>query len=175
MSAPAPASAPASAAPLQTIVFGIGEELFALPIAVVREILDHTNAFRVPNAPDWLIGLCDVRGLSVPLVDFRTCLGLPTVPPTVATRVLVVEAVTAADRPLVIGLVVDRVLDVSTWAAEAIEAVPDTGTAWHSRYVVSVLRREGGFVGLLDLRGVLDGMEAVLTQSTAPGASVVAT
>ncbi|NYD90078.1 chemotaxis protein CheW [Sphingomonas melonis] len=159
---------------LQTIVFGIGDELFALPIGVVREILDHGPAFRVPNAPDWLIGLCDVRGLSVPMVDFRICLGLPTVEVTPATRVLVVESDTGGARPLVIGLVVDRVLDVSTWPREAVEPLPDTGTAWHSRHVVSVLRRDGGFVGLLELGGILQGMEQVLTeQPTAPRAAAV--
>lgn len=152
---------------LQTIVFGIGDELFALPIGVVREILDHGPAFRVPNAPDWLIGLCDVRGLSVPMVDFRICLGLPSVAVTPATRVLVVESDTGGERPLVIGLVVDRVLDVSTWSREAIEPLPDTGTAWHSRHVVSVLRRDGGFVGLLELDGVLAGMAQILAQSSA--------
>jgi len=159
---------------LQTIVFGIGDELFALPIGVVREILDHGPAFRVPNAPDWLIGLCDVRGLSVPMVDFRICLGLPTVAVTPATRVLVVESSAEGERPLVIGLVVDRVLDVSTWSREAIEPLPDTGTAWHSRHVVSVLRRDGGFVGLLELGGVLAGMEQILTQphATLPATAV---
>jgi len=161
-------------ATLQTIVFGIGDELFALPIGSVREILDHGPAFRVPNAPDWLIGLCDVRGLSVPMVDFRICLGLPTVAVTPATRVLVVESSAEGERPLVIGLVVDRVLDVSTWSRDAIEPLPDTGTAWHSRHVVSVLRRDGGFVGLLELGGVLAGMEQILTQphATLPATAV---
>lgn len=154
--------------PLQTIVFGIDDALFALPIGVVREILDHRTGFRVPNAPDWLIGLCDVRGQSVPMVDFRICLGLAPVAATLATRVLVVEADTRGTRPLDIGLVVDRVVDVTDWPREAIEPVPDTGTAWRSRHVTGVLRRDGGFVGLLDLAGILAGME----QALAPPATV---
>ena len=154
---------PLHTGPLQTIVFGIGDELFALPIGVVREILDYRTGFRVPTAPDWLIGLCDVRGQSVPMVDFRICLGLPPIVATLTTRVLVFEADTGGARPLDIGLVVDRVVDVSEWAREAIEPVPDTGTAWRSRHVTSVLRRDGDFVGLLDLRGILAGMEQALS------------
>lgn len=153
----------AASGPLQTIVFGIGEELFALPIGVVREILDHRPGFRIPGAPDWLIGLCDVRGQSVPMVDFRICLGLAPMAPTLATRVLVVEADTGGVSPLDIGLMVDRVVDVCDWPREAIEPVPDTGTAWRSRHVVGVLRRNDAFIGLLDLAGILTGMEQALS------------
>ncbi|MBY9062043.1 chemotaxis protein CheW [Sphingomonas yunnanensis] len=148
--------------PLQTIVFGIADELFALPVGVVREILDHRPGFRIPAAPDWLIGLCDVRGESVPMVDFRRCLGLDPVGPTPATRVIVVEAETGATRPLAIGLIVDRVADVCGWSRAAVEPVPDTGTAWRSCHVVGVLRRDAGLVGLLDLAGILAGMEQAL-------------
>lgn len=155
-------------AALQTVVFGIGDGLFALPIGVVREILDHRPAFRVPNAPDWLTGLCDVRGRSIPMVDFRTCLGLPPVAATQATRVLVVQVATGGDRRLDIGLNVDRVVDVSTWAPEAVEPVPDTGTGWRSRHVVSVLRRDGDFVGLLDLGGIFAGMGDALAAAAGP-------
>jgi purine-binding chemotaxis protein CheW len=101
------------------------------------------------------------------MVDFRICLGLPTAAVTPATRVLVVESDTGGERPLGIGLVVDRVLDVSTWSRDAIEPLPDTGTTWHSRHVVSVLRRDGGFVGLLELDGILAGMAQILAQSSA--------
>ena len=61
---------------IQVVVFGLGDEEFALPVVSVREILDHQTAFRVPNAPVWLCGLIDVRGLSVPVVDLRQRLGL---------------------------------------------------------------------------------------------------
>ena len=119
---------------IQVVVFGLGEEEFALPVTTVREILDHRNAYRVPHAPDWFLGLTDVRGESVPMVDLRVRLGLSPVEPTLTTRILVV----------------DRVLDVATVAAGSVEGAPDLGGRWRSDQIEAILRRGAGFVALLD-------------------------
>ncbi|PIO96092.1 chemotaxis protein CheW, partial [Pleomorphomonas carboxyditropha] len=60
----------------QYVTFALGSEVFAVPVAVVREILDHEEAFRIPNGPDYLVGLRDVRGQGVPVIDLRLKLGL---------------------------------------------------------------------------------------------------
>ncbi|MBN2972183.1 chemotaxis protein CheW [Roseomonas aeriglobus] len=148
---------------VQVVVFGLGEEEFGLPVTSVREILDHRTAYRVPNAPAWFLGLTDVRGQSVPMVDLRVRLGLAAVEPTLATRILVVEVAVAGREPLLLGLVVDRVLDVSTFAADAVEASPDIGGRWRSEQIEAILRRGGGFVALLDAARLFgaDGSEAL--------------
>jgi purine-binding chemotaxis protein CheW len=135
---------------IQVVVFGLGEEEFGLPVASVREILDHRTAYRVPNAPAWFLGLTDVRGLSVPMFDLRVRLGLMPAEATLATRILVVDVPTPGGEPLSLGLVVDRVLDVSTFAADAIEGSPDLGGRWRSDQIEAILRRGAGFVALLD-------------------------
>lgn len=135
---------------IQVVVFGLGEEEFGLPVASVREILDRRTAYRVPNAPAWFLGLTDVRGLSVPMVDLRVRLGLMPAEATLATRILVVDVPTPGGEPLSLGLVVDRVLDVSTFAADAIEGSPDLGGRWRSDQIEAILRRGAGFVALLD-------------------------
>jgi purine-binding chemotaxis protein CheW len=135
---------------IQVVVFGLGEEEFGLPVASVREILDHRTAYRVPNAPAWFLGLTDVRGLSVPMVDLRVRLGLMPAEATLATRILVVDVPTPGGEPLSLGLVVDRVLDVSTFAADSIEGSPDLGGRWRSDQIEAILRRGAGFVALLD-------------------------
>lgn len=89
---------------IQVVVFGLGEEEFGLPVASVREILDHRTAYRVPNAPAWFLGLTDVRGLSVPMVDLRVRLGLMPAEATLATRILVVDVPTPGGEPLSLGL-----------------------------------------------------------------------
>lgn len=136
---------------IQVVVFGLGEEEFGLPVASVREILDHRPAYRVPNAPAWFLGLTDVRGLSVPMVDLRVRLGMSPAEPTLATRVLVVDVAAAGGEPLALGLVVDRVSDVSTFGADAIEGAPDLGGRWRSEQIDAILRRGAGFVALLDV------------------------
>lgn len=149
------ATTAAGDAEIQAVVFNLGQESFALPIGVVREILDHREAFRMPNAPAWLRGLTDVRGEMVPMVDLRVRLGLSPADVTLATRVLVVE-ITIDSRALTLGLVVDRVFDVGTFGPDSIEPAPDIGVRWRSDYISGVIRREGGFVVLLDLAAVFN-------------------
>ncbi len=146
------------AADIQTVVFGLDGELFGLPVALVREILDFRDAFRVPEGPDWLTGLIDVRGEVVPMVDLRRRLGLATAEPTVTTRILVVNAI-FGDRSLTLGLVVDRVLDVSTFTAAEREPTPDIGVRWNSAHIDGLVRRNGQFVMLLDA-GSIFGADA---------------
>lgn len=147
---------------LQVVVFGLGAERFALPVTEVREILDHRPAFRMPDAPAWLVGITDVRGTSVPMIDLRVRLGMATGETTLATRVLVVEAPVAGAAPLVLGLVVDRVLDVSRFGADAVEPSPDLGGRWRSGHVEAILRRDDGFVALLDLPRIFASDDADL-------------
>lgn len=140
---------------LTVIVFAIGEDRFALPVAMVREILEHRPGFRLPGAPDWLIGLTDVRGRSLPMADLRRCLGVAAVPPTELTRLLVVEVAGAAPAPFAIGLVVDAVCEIATVAAEAVEPPPGVGGIAATPGLQAMLRRADGLVGLLDLPALL--------------------
>jgi purine-binding chemotaxis protein CheW len=146
---------------IQAVTFGLGAETFAVPVALVREILDHREAFRIPNGPDWLLGLTDVRGQGVSTIDFRLRLGLPRAEPTPATRILVLD-VPLADRVLVLGLVVDRVLEVSAFPEDTIEAAPDVGVRWPSDYIAGVVRGAGGFVVLIDVARIFSADETAL-------------
>ncbi len=83
---------------IQVGVFGLGEEEFALPVTAVREILDHRPAYRVPGAPAWFLGLTDVRGDSVPMIDLRVRLGLMSAETTLATRMLSALVVESFDK-----------------------------------------------------------------------------
>ncbi len=133
---------------MQGVVFSLGGEDFALPVETVREILDHRPAFRMPQGPAWFAGLIEVRGEAIPIADLGVRLGLPAAAIGVTTRILVVD-VAVAGRTLTLGLVVDRVLDVATFAGEDVEAAPDIGVRWRSDYIDGVVRRPDGFVVLL--------------------------
>ncbi|WP_267435120.1 chemotaxis protein CheW [Sphingomonas sp. GM_Shp_1] len=137
-------------ASVQAVTFGLGDEVFAVSVTLVREILDYAPAFRVPNGPGWLLGLTDVRGQGVPTVDLRARLGLASAEPTLSTRVLIVD-VPLADRIVSLGLVVDRVLAVTTFAAERLEPAPDIGMRWRSDYIEGVVREPDGFVVVINV------------------------
>jgi purine-binding chemotaxis protein CheW len=151
---------------VQAVTFGLGDEVFALSVMLVREILDHHPPFRVPNGPGWLLGLTDVRGQGVPVVDLRVRLGLPPAQPTHATRVLIVD-IPFADRRVSLGLVVDRVLAVATFARDAIEAAPDLGLRWRSDYIEGVVRDAQGFVILIDVANIFSADEEAMIRTSA--------
>lgn len=155
-----------AAAPTQVVTFGLGEEVFAVSVTMVREILDYTPAFRVPNGPSWMLGLTDVRGSGVPMIDLRVRLGLAPAEPTVATRVLIVD-VPLPDRTLALGLVVDRVIAVATFERDRLESAPDIGMRWRSDYIAGVVREADGFVVIIDVAHVFatDDIDGLATLS----------
>jgi purine-binding chemotaxis protein CheW len=140
----------AATADTQFVTFSLGEEIFAVPVTVVREILDHEDAFKIPHGPDYLLGLRDVRGQGVPIIDLRLRLGMSSTVKTPHTRILVLD-VPIGDRLLALGLVADRVFEVVPFRQEQIEAAPDIGIRWRSDYIAGVVRRETGFVVIIDL------------------------
>jgi purine-binding chemotaxis protein CheW len=134
----------------QFVTFSLGEEIFAVPVEVVREILDHEEPFKIPHGPEYLLGLRDVRGQGVPVIDLRLRLSMTRTVRTPHTRILVLD-VPVADRVLVLGLVADRVFEVVPFRKEQIETAPDIGVRWRSDYIAGVVRRESGFVVVVDL------------------------
>jgi purine-binding chemotaxis protein CheW len=142
----------------QFVTLGLGKEVFAVPVEYVREILDYREPFAIPEGPAWFLGLTDVRGQATPTLDLRSRLGLPTVPPDLGTRILVLD-VPIGQRILSLGLVADRVIEVVAVADERIEAAPEIGVPWRSDYIRGVVRRETGFVVIFDLPRLLAGSD----------------
>jgi purine-binding chemotaxis protein CheW len=134
----------------QFVTFCLGEEIFAVPVEVVREILDHEEPFKIPHGPDYLLGLRDVRGQGVPVIDLRLRLAMTRTEKTSHTRILVLD-VPVEGRVLALGLVADRVFEVVPFQKQQIETAPDIGIRWRSDYIAGVVRRNGGFVVIIDL------------------------
>lgn len=138
----------------QYVTLGLGVEIFAVPVGMVREILDYRTAFGIPEGPAYMLGLIDVRGRGTPLIDLRTKLGLQRAEPTPVTRILVLD-IPLADRTLSLALVADRVLEVASFTAGEIDAAPDVGVPWRSDYIAGVVHRDSGFVVVFDVANLL--------------------
>jgi purine-binding chemotaxis protein CheW len=147
--------AQAAASEGQFVTLGIEREVFGVPVEAVLEILDMQPLFRVPEAPPYMLGLIDLRGRSVPVLDLRIKLGLPPIAPTETTRILVLEVQISssqdAGRTVVLGLVADRVFEVMALSAQEIEPAPDIGVRWRSDYIRGVGHRDARFVIIFDL------------------------
>ncbi len=145
----------------QFVTMGVDREIFAVEVDAVREILDVRDIVRLPNAPDFLLGLIDVRGQSVPVLDLRLKLGLPAAAATENTRIVVLDVETGGRR-LLLGLLADRVFEVTGLDQDAVEAPPEIGTRWRSEYIHGIGRRGADFVIVFDLARLLSGEETAL-------------
>lgn len=151
----------------QFVTLGLDQEVFAVPVGMVREILDMRRPFRIPEAPPHLAGLIDVRGHAVPVIDLRLKLGLPPQDASADSRILVLD-VPVADRLLSLGLIADRVFEVTALDANSIAPAPDIGTPWHCDYIEGIGRRGDSFVVIFDLSRLLSTEDVALL--TAPRA-----
>ncbi len=154
----------------QFVTLGIDREVFAVPVETVLEILDMRELFRVPDAPAHLVGLIDVRGRGVPVIDLRVKLGLPAREITEGTRIMVLE-IPIAGRQLVLGLVADRVYEVASLDNGRLEPPPDIGTKWRSEYIRGVGRRGEHFVVVFDLARLFASDEQAFLGSSSLGPS----
>src|ERR1700761_5287795 len=108
----------------QFVTLGLDHEVFAVPVELVREILDMRQPFHIPEAPAHLAGLIDVRGQAVPVIDLRLKLGLPPRDAAADTRILVLDVPIGA-RSLSLGLIADRVFEVTALDDGSVGPPPD--------------------------------------------------
>ena len=134
----------------QYVTLGVAEERFAVPVERVREILQVQPVARMPNAPPYFLGMIDVRGQGVPVVDLRLKLGLDGGQDTENTRIIVLQVVVDG-RDLTLGLRTDRVFEVTVLDGDDLEPPPEIGTRWRSDCIAGVGRRNGAFVTVFDL------------------------
>lgn len=139
---------------IEVLTLELDGELFAIPAALVREIVEHAGVTEVPRAQPWVRGLINVRGKVAPLADLRLRLGLGQRAATVDSRIVVVELELDGDA-LLVGIGADRVLEVTTVVSDPRQNVPRIGTLWRPEYVRCIARhasRTGeSFVVVLDL------------------------
>ena len=149
----------------QYVTLGIDREVFAVSVAGVQEILDLCPIARLPHAPPYLLGMIDVRGHGVPVIDLRTRLGLPVAETTPDSRILVIE-VPAGGRSLVVGLLADRVFEVTALDGGRLDPPPEIGTRWRSECISGVGRRGDAFVVVFDLERLFTTDEVPLLDSS---------
>lgn len=128
------------------VAIALGDQLCAIDVRAVREILDLQPMSQLPNAPPELLGLIDLRGQSIPVVDLALRLGVPRSMDEAGGRILVVEG-NAGEPPL--GLLVDRVESVLEIESDAVEARPETLPGWDGSAVAGVTRLNGRLTLLL--------------------------
>jgi purine-binding chemotaxis protein CheW len=142
----------------QYLAFNLGEEIFALDVANLREILEFTSVTKVPQTPEFMRGVINLRGSVVPVIDMRLKFNLSRVEKTVNTCIIVVE-VPCDDERTIIGALVDSVQEVFELEPGEIEPAPKIGTQLKTEFIRGIGKRDNSFIMILDIEKVFSSDE----------------
>lgn len=146
------------------LIFKLGDEQFAIPVARVREVLDLSEITRVPTAPPYMRGVVNVRGSAVPVVDLRMKFGLPTIVDTVNTRIIVLELELDGESTVVGGLA-DSVHEVLELDPAQIHEPPRLAMRWRADMIEGLGKKGDQFLIVLDVARVFATEQTLLADS----------
>ncbi|HDV5425343.1 TPA: chemotaxis protein CheW [Vibrio cholerae] len=139
---------------LQWVTFQLEEETYGINVMQVREVLRYTEIAPVPGAPDYVLGIINLRGNIVTVIDTRSRFGLMQGEITDNTRIIVIES-----ERQVIGILVDSVAEVVYLRSSEIDSTPSVGTDESSKFIQGVSNRDGKLLILVDLNKFLTDEE----------------
>ena len=142
----------------QYMTFKLGDELFAIAVNQVREVLEVARITRVPTAPDYMRGVVNVRGKAIPVVDLRLRFGLPQVTDALHTRIIVMELELDGETT-VLGGVADSVHEVIELEPSQIDPPPRLAMRWRTEFIRGMGRRGDDFIIVLDVDAVFSSDE----------------
>ena len=147
----------------QYVTFSLGEELFGVEVKRAREILSLTPVTKVPQTPDYLLGVINLRGQVVPVVDMRLKLGLPAGAETEDTCIIVVE-VQVDGEAIIVGALADAVREVMEIRDDKIEPPPRLGTRLNTEFINGMGKVDEQFMILLNIDRIFNSEELMLVQ-----------
>jgi purine-binding chemotaxis protein CheW len=139
---------------IQFVTFILMDEVYGINVMQVQEVLRITEIAPVPGAPPYVLGIINLRGNVVTVIDTRTRFGLPTKEVDDASRIIVIES-----EKQVVGILVDAVAEVVELRETEIDAAPNVGTEESSRYIQGVATQEESLLILVDLNKLLTDEE----------------
>jgi len=149
----------------QYLSFKLDEEEFALDISKVREVLDFTKITKVPQTPDFMKGVINLRGSVVPVVDLNRKFGIKDTEKTVNTRIIIGEVSIEGDET-VLGVLADSVHEVMELEPESIEPAPKIGAKLNTDFIKGMGKRDDEFVMILDIDKVFSAGELSFVNQT---------
>jgi len=147
----------------QYLTFKLDDEVFALAIEQVREVLDFTTLTKVPKIPEFMRGVINLRGSVVPVVDLRIKFGMNRTEKTVGTCIIITEVI-VDNETTILGILADSVQEVMDLEPVQIEPAPKIGTRLKTEFIRGIGKRNDAFIILLDIDLVFSTDELVLVQ-----------
>lgn len=143
---------------IQYLTFKLNDEVFALDVAKVREILEVTNITKVPQTPDFMRGVINLRGSVVPVIDMRLKFGMSRTEQTVNTCIIVVEIGMDGDTTI-LGALADSVQEVVELEPDRIEPAPHIGARLNTEFIRGMGKIDDHFVMILEIDKLFSAKE----------------
>lgn len=147
----------------QFLSFILDDETYAMNISQVREVLDMSRITHIPQMPDFMRGVINLRGKVVPIVDLRIKFNMNITEDTVHTCIIIIELPIEGEVTL-LGIIADSVKEVLTIQGNTIEAPPRLGTRLHSEFITGMYQNGDEFIILLDIDHVFSLEELLHVQ-----------
>jgi len=145
----------------QYLTFKLDDEVFVLDIGKVREVLDFTSIAKVPQTPDFMLGVINLRGTAAPVVDMRLKFAMTRTETTVNTCIIIVEIEIDGENT-VLGALVDSVQEVTDLEPDQIEPPPRIGTRLNTKFIKGMGKRDNQFIIILDIDRVFSADELAM-------------
>ncbi len=145
------------------LTFTLDDELFAVEVVKVREVLDYTVITKIPKTPEYMRGVINLRGSVVPVIDLRLKFGMTKTENKVNTCIIVLE-IRMDDETVVLGALADSVQEVFELEPDQIEPAPKFGTRFKEEFLKGMGKRDEKFIMILDIDKVFSSDEIALVQ-----------
>jgi len=148
------------------LTFSLADEEYGIGILKIKEIIGMMPITTVPQTPEFVKGVINLRGKVIPVIDLRLRFGMDSIDYTERTCIIVVE-IDGSAGTVQIGIVVDAVSEVLNVKGEDVEDTPTFGTKLNTDYILGMAKMEGGVKILLDIDQVLSEGEVGLLEHVA--------
>jgi purine-binding chemotaxis protein CheW len=148
------------------LTFTLADEEYGIGILKIKEIIGMMKVTTVPQTPEFVKGVINLRGKVIPVIDLKLRFGMEPTDYTERTCIIVVE-IDGTSGTVQIGIVVDSVSEVLNIKADEIEDTPTFGTRLNTNYILGMAKMEGGVKILLDINRVLKAEEVELIDKAA--------
>jgi len=154
----------------QLLTFELDDEVFAIEIARVREVLEYTQLTRVPRTPDFLRGVINLRGNVLPVVDLRRMFSMGSTEASVDACIIIVE-VEMDGEEMILGILADSVQEVLELPRSQIEKPPKFGARLDNRFLKGMGRREDHLLMILGIDEVFSSGDLCAVKEAAENPS----
>jgi purine-binding chemotaxis protein CheW len=149
----------------QYLTFQLGDELFAFDVLRTNEVLEVSQITRIPGATDAMIGVINLRGNVVPVIDLRKKLNMPEKQYSVDTSIIIIDTEYGGEK-ILLGVLVDAAKQVIMLDNTQLESPPKVGMNLNIEYITAIGKHDNSFIILLNSDKIFSESELVMAADT---------